>query len=422
MRAELVDQIVRDRRGVSAIVVALGLTTMLGFAGLAIDVSLWYADKRAAQGAADSAAYSAAIDYMNNPSTTYGTATAKAVAAKYGFVSGSGGVTVTVNSPPLSGTHKTTGAFEVIIQKTESLAFTRSFISSAKVAARAVATPGSAGGDECVLALDPGSNTTTSFKGNPFVDLSLCGLQVNGKGSSAVAVTGSATLKAKYINVVGGISQGGSSTLTVTNKNLGAVALPNPYANLSVATAEADSSLTGAKTCAQGGTSYSGGNLSPGYYCSGLSLNGGTVNMSPGVYVISGGSMSVNGNVTINGTGVTVVLTGTTGNYATITVNGGAILNLTAPTTGALAGILFFGDPAAPSTSESDFLGGAAQSLTGVLDFPSQTLGYAGNSTTATCTELIGYDITFKGTTALKNTCAGRGTKAIGSSASSIVE
>ena len=83
------------------------------------------------------------------------TATAKAVAAQYGQTDGSGGVTVTVNQPPASGSHMATaGAVEVIVKRTETPFFASFFVNSAAVASRAVAVAGSGGGKYCVLALD----------------------------------------------------------------------------------------------------------------------------------------------------------------------------------------------------------------------------------------------------------------------------
>ena len=45
-----------DRSGATAVVIGLTMTVLLGFVGLAVDAGVWYADRRSAQGAADSAA------------------------------------------------------------------------------------------------------------------------------------------------------------------------------------------------------------------------------------------------------------------------------------------------------------------------------------------------------------------------------
>jgi uncharacterized membrane protein len=53
-----------DNRGVSAIITALSLTALMGFAGLAADVAMWQINKRNMQGAADQAALAAVVAYL----------------------------------------------------------------------------------------------------------------------------------------------------------------------------------------------------------------------------------------------------------------------------------------------------------------------------------------------------------------------
>jgi Flp pilus assembly protein TadG len=109
--------VVRDRRGVTAIIAAIGATVLLGFTGLAVDVAYWETTERAVQGAADQASLAAALKYEEGASQDQIVAEGKAVAAKHGFVDGQNGVTVTVNWPPKSGAYTgDTTAVEVIIQ------------------------------------------------------------------------------------------------------------------------------------------------------------------------------------------------------------------------------------------------------------------------------------------------------------------
>jgi uncharacterized membrane protein len=75
---------------VVAVIVALVATLVVAIVGLGIDVVDWYRTDRAMQNAADSAAIAAA----RNGTSSY-QSEAKAVAAQYGFVDGTGGVTVT---------------------------------------------------------------------------------------------------------------------------------------------------------------------------------------------------------------------------------------------------------------------------------------------------------------------------------------
>jgi Flp pilus assembly protein TadG len=52
----------RDRRGAVAVAVAVLLPVLIGFAGIGIEVGLWYAIQRQNQSAADAAAISAALE------------------------------------------------------------------------------------------------------------------------------------------------------------------------------------------------------------------------------------------------------------------------------------------------------------------------------------------------------------------------
>ena len=414
--------LVRDESGASAIVIGLCMTGLLGFAGMAVDVGVWYADKRAAQGAADSAAYSAGTDLYTGDTSRGATANAKAVAAQYGYTDGVGGVTVTVNTPPTSGSHtSTTGAVEVIVTKSESLFFSGFFRSAASIGARAVAVAGSSGGGACVLATDTGNSTSIStadiaIGGNTTIDASNCGIYANATGSDSLDITGNATLLAKNLSVVGNYSVSGGGTLTVTGaKTTGAPVMADPYAN--VATPSPG-------TCASTNSWNQSATISPGTYCGGFSVNSqASITMQPGVYIINGGSFSVNGQASISGAGVTIVLTGSPGNYATATINGGAGVTLSAPTSGATSGIVFLQDRNDTSGQTSKINGGSNTSITGALYFPSQTLKYSGGSSSASsCTQLVASQISYLGGAYFNNNCAGVGITPIGQSSTTLVE
>src|SRR5438045_7528543 len=53
-------QLIRDRRGAAAMMLAIALSGIVGFAGLGTEVAAWYFTTRAMQGAASSAAATAA--------------------------------------------------------------------------------------------------------------------------------------------------------------------------------------------------------------------------------------------------------------------------------------------------------------------------------------------------------------------------
>jgi hypothetical protein len=353
----------------------------------------------------------------------FSTASAKAVAAQYGFVNGTGGVTITVNSPPTSGSYTSTtpAAFEVIIAKSESLFFSALFVSAASVSARAVAVPTSSG-QYCmeILNATPGaSNVNFTASNGAQIAMSNCGIADNGPGSCAINLSGGANLTLKNLAVVGNYCASNGATVQVSGATtVGASATSDPYSSLSVSTVEGAMSMS----CAHTGASYGSGSqtLSPGVYCNGLSVsNGASVTLNPGVYYVVGGTFSLQGGVTLTGSGVTIILTGSGSNYATANISNNAKLNLTAPTSGSTAGLAIWADGAGPTTNISTITGGSSMNITGALYFPTQTVSFSnGASNTSSCTQLIAYNVNFSGSGSFSNaSCISAGASPIGGSA-----
>src|SRR6185503_12273161 len=104
-----------DHSGTIAVMTALSLTALVGFAGLGIEATQWYNEKRSIQAASDDAALSAAVAYSQGNTSGYNVE-AKSVAGSDGFVDGTSNVTVTVNKPPASGPYASNAsAIQVII-------------------------------------------------------------------------------------------------------------------------------------------------------------------------------------------------------------------------------------------------------------------------------------------------------------------
>ena len=59
-----------DPTGSTAVIIALSLSAIVGFAGLGTETASWYFIKRSMQGAADSAAATAAAELATSSSTT----------------------------------------------------------------------------------------------------------------------------------------------------------------------------------------------------------------------------------------------------------------------------------------------------------------------------------------------------------------
>src|SRR5262249_14536615 len=152
---------------------------MVGFVGIGSEVGLWLYTRQTMQGAADSAALGAA----NAVATGYSgqkRSEAIAVAARYGFVNGTNGTTITVNQPPTSGNFTATAnAVEVIVRRPQPRIFSALFLrSNVSIAARAVARAGHSG-DACVLALDPTARGAISAGGSSTINLNGCSIAAN---------------------------------------------------------------------------------------------------------------------------------------------------------------------------------------------------------------------------------------------------
>jgi hypothetical protein len=359
---------------------------MFGIAGLAFDIGYLEYQKRLAQTAADAGALAGAINLAYGAPTT----AARAGTAANGFANGSGGVTVTVNNPPLSGPHTAandpthnTNYVEVIVQASEPTFFLKMIGISANtlVAGRSVAT--STSGD-CIFALDPTASGAVTFEPLSLNDINIPACAVIIDSSSSSALYGFFTfsnITASQINVVGNVSCFFCSF--TPNPVTGATPLGDPLAylptpSLAACTGLARNISTGTVTINPASGCFKvtiTGNANvtflPGEYSS-ITVNSGispTVTFNPGLYTIQGsGGLSLNGlGATITGNGVTFYMGPSAGGVSVAT--GGSILNnigLVAQTTGSYAGILFFQNR---SNSNAACIGGCGASVSGIFNF-----------------------------------------------------
>lgn len=412
----IASRFLKDESGNYAIITALLAPALLGFAGLATENGLWLYSHQTMQGAADTAAFSAANEYgMAGDNGANLTTQAGAIAASYGFRDAANGVTVTVNRPPKSGSHvNSSDAVEVIISQTQPRLFSAIWSDTpVTITARAVALGGSPFG--CVLALDRSASAAANTQGTPDVTLKNCDLYDDSSDPNALNVGGSARITARTVGVVGGVS-GGSNITTTNGLVTGHPVVPDPYASTSFPSfSGCDRNNFIAKAAVT---------INPGVYCNGMTLNAGAiVTMKPGTYYIDRGTLKVNGGATLTGTGVTIVFTSSTGkNWATAAINGGAVVNINAPNSGPLSGIAIYGDRSIPAGSVFKFNGGSTMVFGGAVYLPTAAIDYAGGGAlSTTCTQLIGDTIQFSGNSSLAVNCSGYGTRPI-SMAAQLVE
>ena len=415
--SRVVDDPHRGERGGVAIFIALTLTMILGFVALGTEIVFVLLKHREMQTVADASAVGAATALQTGTPADFRTE-GNAIAATAGFVTGAGGVTITINNPPASGPYAANaGAVEVIVDQPQTLALISLFVSGTMdVGARAVAVAGSSGA--CVLQLTPGANPGVSLQNSATVNLVGCSFAANSTGTPALQGQASSLLNALSVSTSGTVSLKNGATINATygvKTNQPAVA--DPYASVSAPPYAG---------CTYNNASYGNGNwpLSPGVYCNGLSLaQNAQVTMNPGVYIIDRGTFSVGSSVNLTGAGVTIYLTSSTGaNYANISIGNGSRITLSAPTTGAMAGLLFFSDRNSPGTTADTFGGGATMNLTGTIYLPTHNVTFRSDANNPSgCTQLIGGVLQFVQSSRFQNNCP-TGVRPIAASASTLVE
>ncbi len=383
-----------SRKGNVALLFALLTTMAIGGAGLAAEVAVWYHRRLELQSAADAAAYAAAVELRAGGSQTTFTSEALAAAQHAGFDPSQG--TIAVNNPPQSGTHQTNQAVEVLISENVPRFFTSVFINTPLVEHTRSVTIFQTASNACILALDTTAASAVLFSGSASLTLAGCSVMANSLSSSAIQGQGSTSVLTDCIIAVGGVSlTSGITERVCSNPLTQAPPVADPFANVP------------SPTPPGGCQSTSGGSLSPGTYCSGLTLQG-TVNLQPGTYYIEGGDLKINANANVTGNGVTIYMSGS----SSVTMNGNATVNLSAPTSGAYSGMLMMGDRSCTSCSNtSETLNGTATSrMTGAIYFPKRNVNYIGNFSGANgCTQIVADTVTWNGHSSLAASCTGFG-------------
>lgn len=394
-----------DRRGSFAIITAMLGVVLIGTAALAIDVGNWQVNKSAMQGAADQAALAAGFAMPNGTAPAQNEA--KGVAAANGFANGQGGVTVTVATPPSSGSHAgAANAIQVTIAQPQQR-FLSSVVLNTAPTISATAVSAAPPANTCIMALAAtGAGITANGSGTIGADN--CDIYVNSSDncdvtSSGVSVSGYDVFLSTKTMPSCLSSASITSTHTPTHTpTLGATPAVDPYASNTIPTPT--------PPCKTVSTSSTTVHLTPGTYCSlafSSPQNGSlqTVTLDPGLYVFDGGNLSVSGNVVINGTGgVTLVFTSSGSSYGGIMISGTVTLNLNAMTSGATAGMAIWID----GRGRAAFLlsGTNILNIQGAVYAPRSAVAWSGGASSP-CTQLIASTITFNGTANFQHKCAG---------------
>jgi len=443
--------LLRDERGVTAVLVAVTLPVLLLFGALAIDTGWWFATKRQMQSAADAAALSAAYEVMAGSSNLV---QAASDAAKQNNYAGPAlTATCSGGGPLVCSSYSDTyfSGVEVILnQPVNSTLASWALPSGVTIATRAVAVKNPLPLPyrySCVLALGlnppPTGNATEDNAINlaGTINAPDCSLVSDSDSTSAFQVQGSATINAATLITPGQVSfTGGAYTLNLSYPaQTGANIVPDPYANMlthtflttgppAMPTAPAcmynNTTSTWSGNCVVAGSSINvGDTLSANTQISGgLAIKNGTVNLSLGTYWITDGNLDLqNGSsratlqcpsCTNGGAGVTVILTTAQvsgGTVGAVTLGSNANLNLNAPSSGTFKGLVLIQDsnglPAAPSNAQAN----ATETLTGLVYFPQSAITFQGTpaATGPQCLVLVANTVAMQGNPAFDTSGCG---------------
>jgi len=155
-----------------------------------------------------------------------------------------------------------------------------------------------------IICLNPTDRDTLYVYGTPLLQVLGGLIQVNSDDGRAARIQGSSVeCEADSINVTGDYNTNGSPV--IPEMNTGVDPLPDPLAGLPDPPWDPADDL-GTITNPSGDL-----NLSPGYYSGGISANGGSVTLDPGIYVLDGAGLDITGNCNFYADGVMFFITGT---------------------------------------------------------------------------------------------------------------
>ena len=399
-----ISHFLRSRAGNVAIISALMLPVLVGMAGLGTETAWWYSRQREIQGAADIAAFDAALKRREGGTANQAKTVATADAITNGWNQPIG--TIAVNSPPTSGNHKNVQSVEVIL--TENLPpFVSAIVlgnTTIPVYARSTATMRT-GDPACILGLNPAAADTVQFWGNGSTSLFNCVVSSNSTSLTGFHLGGSADLTAPCAYSSGGASTDSGLVLTDPDCPVPVTNHPptlDPYADV-------PAPMFNPASCSPAATNPS--TLAPGCY-NGLSLSNGTLNLGNhqpggGVYIINGGTLQLNGGSVV-GDGVMFYLTG----GANVQINGNVTLNMKAATSGTYGGLLFFADRTDPWKDTNKINGTSTSIAQGAFYFPSQKLEFLGNfAQNQECLQIVADQVKYTGSAVFQNHCEGTGVK-----------
>jgi hypothetical protein len=413
---------IADERGSYLAFTAFLLMGVVGFAGMGIDLSMWYQEKRATQNMADAAAVAAVHVSQRGGDMTAMQAAALAEATRNGFKSGpNNSVTVVPSTATPVGT--AVAVVDVEVRREVPLFMLAVFKEEEQIIAAGASGGTLSQGNYCVIGLDnPQPNNTTSqnvtFIGNNTNTIP-CGVHSDSTTADSLYIDGNVTLLGTPASATGGITIGGNATVSsqiTMQSNFGYV--PDPLQSRVTSFPDRDTVNAYACDAPAGLVINSDVTIDPyvdgdadGIYkiCGDFEVKPGrTLTLHTGIYYVHDGNILFQGIVqTYDGDAdgepedrITIVLSGSSAaTVGEVDIRAQAVVQLWATNDDAspYKGIVFYQQNDATTDHDNQFNGGASLDVRGYVYLRNNRLTYNGGSADEGCTYVIAKSITFTG-------------------------
>jgi Putative Flp pilus-assembly TadE/G-like len=341
---------VRDTAGNIAMMTALSLPAIMGTIGIASDYANFSAKSQALQLAADQAAIAGAKQLAITSSTD---TAIQAAAQAFVATTLTGDISTTVNI------NRGTAAVSVSVTERWTPFFAH-FLGARITPIIADAQASLTGqANICILALDTASSASLQLVTGAKLTTHGCGVYANSTSPSSVKLKNASVIAATETCTAGGIDASGG---TISPAGLTDCPIT-------------EDPLAGRAVPAAGGCTFNNVSinnttttLTPGTYCGGIKISGhANVAFSPGDYIIRDDKFSISGTASVQGSNVAFFLKG---DEAELNFVGNSTINFSGAETGPMAGLLFFGDPAADDTIKPRINSAHTDTLTGTIYLP----------------------------------------------------
>ncbi len=395
--------LISDQSGSMITLSAISLTAIVGFAGMGVDVAMWYSEKRVTQSIADAAAVAATYAMQEGGSAADVESAARTEAIRNGFKEIAGNTLTVSNAAPLPIPGSAVPRADITVTRRVPTFLAGAFLENdPSVSAKSTGGVRTLG-NICVIGLDEDAGRTVEFIGNTFANVG-CGVASNSSSNDALYVGGNATLIANPAQSFGDIVVDGSGELITQLPPMPfSPRVADPFENriFPPLTGACDFNGLTVNSNQTVGPALPGGSVR---ICGDFTVKPNrSLTMQPGIYFVDGGDVLFQGDVT--GNGVTIVLTGTSASQVgEIDIRAQSNVTLTAPASGEYAGIVVHQNDIADNSGDNKFNGGANLSFVGAVYIKNQPVTYNGGSDVDGCTMIVARIVKFSGTSFLRNT------------------